>query len=95
MLEVGAGTGDANRPSAVPRTYPCPGRLEPNHEPSLLGFVLRIAKEGGGVLGVLGLGLDNGKQKAFSTRIRHGKDDIQKEIMNMRTNPSCIMHKYY
>ena len=67
MLEVGARTGDANRPSAVPRTYPCPGRLEPNHEPSLLGFVLiaELRRKGWGVLG-----LDNGKQKAFSTRIR-------------------------
>ena len=92
MLEVGAGTGDANRPSAVPRTFPCPGRLQPNHEPNLLGFVLRIAK--GGVLGVLGLGLDNGKQKAFSTLKPCTSSGNTKEIMNMRTNSLC-MHKYY
>ena len=48
----------------------------------------------GGVLGGLGLGLDNGKQKAFSTLKPCISSGNTKEIMNMRTNSLC-MHKYY
>ena len=91
MLEVGARTGDAKPPFRGPTPVLVASSQTTN--PVCLALYCELRKKGG-VLGGLGLGLDNGKQKAFSTLKPCISSGNTKEIMNMRTNSLC-MHKYY